>query len=143
MLFRSWLRHGEGYPDWSLRLFHREHANWSDDLVHETVVSRVAVERLDGDLLHDSAETLSGYLEKQNRYTSLAAQRLHQAVGTTLLGQQGQQLADPRVGADPHHAAAAVLGSGNELAGKRVGVILSGGNIDPARYTSLLSGERP
>lgn len=40
-------------------------------------------------------------------------------------------------------AAAAVLGSGNELAGKRVGVILSGGNIDPARYTSLLSSERP
>jgi glycosyltransferase involved in cell wall biosynthesis len=73
-----WLRHGEGYPDWSLRLFHRKHANWSDDLVHETVISHVAVEQLDGDLLHDSAETLMHYLEKQNRYTSLAAQRLHQ-----------------------------------------------------------------
>ena len=73
-----WLRHGEGYPDWSLRLFHRKFANWSDDLVHETVISHVAVERLDGDLLHDSAETLMHYLEKQNRYTSLAAQRLHQ-----------------------------------------------------------------
>ena len=74
-----WLRHGEGYPDWSLRLFHRQHAGWSDDLVHETVLSRVAVQRLAGDLLHDSAETLTRYLEKQNRYTSLAAQRLHQS----------------------------------------------------------------
>ena len=24
-----WLAHGEGYPDWSLRLFHRGHASWS------------------------------------------------------------------------------------------------------------------
>ena len=26
-----WLRHGEGYPDWSLRLFRRSHGRWSDD----------------------------------------------------------------------------------------------------------------
>ena len=29
-----YLRHGEGYPDWSLRLFDRRQARWSDDLVH-------------------------------------------------------------------------------------------------------------
>ena len=27
----AWLAHGEGYPDWSLRLFHRAHAGWSND----------------------------------------------------------------------------------------------------------------
>lgn len=69
-----YLRHGEGYPDWSLRLFHRGHARWSDDPVHEKVLCSVPVGTLAGDLLHDSAETLDSYLTKQNRYTTLAAQ---------------------------------------------------------------------
>ena len=68
------LRHGEGYPDWNLRLFHRGHARWSDDRVHEHVQTAVAVGGLAGDLLHDSAETLESYLAKQNRYTTLAAE---------------------------------------------------------------------
>lgn len=68
-----YLRHGEGYPDWSLRLFHRGHARWSDDAVHEKVLCAGAVGELRGDLLHDSAESLESYLAKQNRYTSLAA----------------------------------------------------------------------
>jgi glycosyltransferase involved in cell wall biosynthesis len=68
-----WLRHGEGYPDWSLRLFDRRHARWSDDPVHERVLTDAPVARIKGDLLHDSAETLTTYLAKQNRYTTLAA----------------------------------------------------------------------
>jgi glycosyltransferase involved in cell wall biosynthesis len=69
-----YLRHGEGYPDWSLRLFDRRHARWSDDAVHEKVLTDGAVGDLRGDLLHDSAETLAGYLAKQDRYTTLAAE---------------------------------------------------------------------
>jgi hypothetical protein len=71
-----WLRYGEGYPDWNTRLFHRQHALWSDDQVHENVLTTAPVHRLDGDLLHDSAETLERYLEKQNRYTSIQAQAM-------------------------------------------------------------------
>lgn len=74
-----WLRHGEGYPDWSARLFHRAHARWSDDPVHESVVTDAPVLRLAGDLLHESAETLEKYLDKQNRYTSLQAESLRAA----------------------------------------------------------------
>jgi len=74
-----WLRHGEGYPDWSLRLFDRRHAHWSDDPVHEKVRSDAPAARLAGDLLHDSAETLAVYLDKQNRYTSLQAEALFNA----------------------------------------------------------------
>ncbi len=69
-----WLRHGEGYPDWSLRLFDRRTAGWSEDAVHEKVVAQGPVRRLAGDLLHESAETLASYLHKQNRYTSLQAE---------------------------------------------------------------------
>jgi glycosyltransferase involved in cell wall biosynthesis len=72
-----WLRHGEGYPDPNLRLFHRGHAHWSDDPIHEHVVTTDPVGRLDGDLLHDSAVSLADYLDKQNRYTTLQAERLH------------------------------------------------------------------
>jgi len=69
-----YLRHGEGYPDWSLRLFDRRHCRWSDDPVHEKVLALGPVGRLRGDLLHESAESLESYLAKQNRYTSLAAE---------------------------------------------------------------------
>lgn len=68
-----YLRHGEGYPDWSLRLFDRRQARWSNDAVHEKVETKGLVGKLDGDLLHDSAESLAVYLTKQNRYTTLAA----------------------------------------------------------------------
>jgi glycosyltransferase involved in cell wall biosynthesis len=69
-----YLRHGEGYPDWSLRLFDRRHARWSDDAVHEKVIAHGEVGTLAGDLFHDSAESLESYMTKQNRYTTLAAQ---------------------------------------------------------------------
>jgi len=72
-----WLRHGEGYPDWNLRLFDRRDAQWSEDPVHEKVVTAAVVGRLNGDLLHESAQTLHVYLEKQNRYTSLQAEGLY------------------------------------------------------------------
>ncbi|MBI3370378.1 MAG: glycosyltransferase family 2 protein [Betaproteobacteria bacterium] len=73
-----WLRHGEGYPDWSVRLFDRRAARWSDDAVHEKLLFGVTPVTLEGDLLHESAEDLAQYLAKQNRYTSLAARQLHE-----------------------------------------------------------------
>ena len=74
----KWLTHGEGYPDWSLRMFHRQHASWSNDPVHEAVITTVDVGELHGDLLHDSAEDVTTYLQKQNRYSSLHAEALFQ-----------------------------------------------------------------
>jgi len=70
-----WLGHGEGYPDWSPRLFNRMNARWSDDLVHEKVLYAVTPGTLKGDLLHDSSDDLSTYLDRQNRYTTLAARQ--------------------------------------------------------------------
>ncbi|MEI6303606.1 MAG: glycosyltransferase family 2 protein [Betaproteobacteria bacterium] len=82
-----WLRHGEGYPDWSLRLFDRRHARWSDDAVHEKVLANARPARLSGDLLHDSAETLDSYLAKQNRYTTLQAEAMRATGKRTGVGQ--------------------------------------------------------
>lgn len=72
-----WLRHGEGYPDRSLRLFDRQQGRWSDDPVHEKVVCDGSVGQLEGDLLHESCDSLATYLDKQNRYTTLQAEMLH------------------------------------------------------------------
>ena len=72
-----WLAHGEGYPDWTVRLFDRRRAQWSDDAVHERVVCDAVAARLQGDLLHASAESIDDYLAKQNRYTSIQAAALH------------------------------------------------------------------
>jgi glycosyltransferase involved in cell wall biosynthesis len=73
-----WLAHGEGYPDWSPRLFNRMNARWSDDLVHEKVLYAVTPGTLRGDLMHDSFDDLSTYLERQNRYTTLAARQAYE-----------------------------------------------------------------
>ena len=72
-----WLAHGEGYPDWNIRLFDRRRARWSDDVVHEKVVADGPAAKLRGDLLHASAESIDAYIAKQNRYTSAQATAMH------------------------------------------------------------------
>ena len=72
-----WLAHGEGYPDWNVRLFDRRHARWSADLVHEKVIADGPVVKLRGDLLHVSAESIDAYIAKQNRYTTVQAAAMH------------------------------------------------------------------
>jgi glycosyltransferase involved in cell wall biosynthesis len=71
------LRHGEGYPDWCLRLFNRTQARWSADVVHEKVLFDGQVGKLQGDLDHYSQESVAAYLGKQNRYTTLQAEGLY------------------------------------------------------------------
>lgn len=68
------MRHGDWYPDRVLRLFRREGARFSDDLVHERLLLDGPVGRLDGHLLHDSVPSLDHALEKMNRYTTGRAQ---------------------------------------------------------------------
>lgn len=82
-----WLKHGEGYPDWSLRLFHRAHARWSEDAIHEKVLVDTTLDTLRGDLLHESEESVAAYLEKQNRYTSLQAETLYKEGRRAHVGQ--------------------------------------------------------
>lgn len=72
----KYLKHGAGYPDNSIRLFNINKARWSNDLVHEHVIVGGKVGCLQGDYLHDSAESLGKYLDKQNQYTSTQAETM-------------------------------------------------------------------
>src|SRR3954447_8953880 len=71
-----WLSHGEGYPDWIVRLFHRAPAGWPSDEVHQAVLTTTQIGGLEGDLMHESADDVATYLAKQNRYTTLHARLL-------------------------------------------------------------------
>ncbi len=80
-----WLRHGEGYPDWSLRLFDRNHAHWSEDEVHEKVITDEQIGSLEGDLMHESEDGLRPYLEKQKRYGYIRSGNKRGSVAAPLL----------------------------------------------------------
>lgn len=75
----QWMRHGDWYPDHVLRLFRRGQAQFSNDLVHESVQCAGKVGRLDGHLLHDSMPSIEECLDKMNRYTSGRARDQHRA----------------------------------------------------------------
>lgn len=65
----QWMRHGDWYPDRVTRLFRRGRARFTDDLVHERLDVQGRVERLKGDLLHDTMPSLDDALDKMNRYS--------------------------------------------------------------------------
>jgi glycosyltransferase involved in cell wall biosynthesis len=56
------------------RLYDRTRARFSEDPVHEKVLANGPVEALDESILHRSYRDLAHYLEKLDRYTTLAAE---------------------------------------------------------------------
>lgn len=76
----QWVRHSGWYPDWVPRLFRRDAARFSDDLVHERLVFDGAAQRLDGKLLHYSYDDVDTVLRKLDAY-SRAGARQRRAAG--------------------------------------------------------------
>jgi glycosyltransferase involved in cell wall biosynthesis len=72
------MAHSGWGEDWIVRLFRRDCARFSDDLVHERVIVTGSVGRLQGELLHDSMPDFESVLDKVNRYSSAGAQALHE-----------------------------------------------------------------
>ena len=67
-----WITHGDWYPDFSLRLFHRDRARWGGDaIVHEKVEAKGPVATLRGDLHHYSFPTLASHVAKINPFADL------------------------------------------------------------------------
>lgn len=76
-----WIRHGDWYPDYSLRLFRPDRGRWGGDaIVHEKVVCDGPVATLPGDLHHYSFPTLASHVAKINPYADLFVQQ-KQATG--------------------------------------------------------------
>lgn len=73
------IRFGAGRPDYVDRLFRRGKGRVSDHRVHESVVVDGAVERLPGELLHYTTESVTQRVVKNDAYASTAAEELHRA----------------------------------------------------------------
>jgi len=69
------LRHGGLYPDWQLRLFRRGRGRFVAHRVHESVRVEGRVARLHAPLVHRSYRDVADFLERANRYSSLAAEQ--------------------------------------------------------------------
>lgn len=74
-----WMRHGDWGRDRVVRLFRKDQAQFSDEPVHESVQAPDPKPVLNGYLLHEGDQDISTYLIRLDRYTSLAAQALHEA----------------------------------------------------------------
>ncbi len=68
------MRHSGWFPDYIIRLFKRNYANFTNDLIHEKVqVNDDKIGTLQTSLLHNSFISLEEVLEKVNSYSSANA----------------------------------------------------------------------
>lgn len=72
----QYMRHSGWYPDRVTRLFRRNEARFSDDLVHEKIIAQGPEGQLQSHLLHESFRNFEAVLDKANRYSSAGAQSL-------------------------------------------------------------------
>jgi glycosyltransferase involved in cell wall biosynthesis len=65
------------YPDLTIRLFDKNFASFSQDEVHEKVLTKEKVEILKNHMLHFAYESIEAFITKQNRYSSLNKKSNH------------------------------------------------------------------
>ncbi len=71
----KWVMSSGWYPEHVVRLFRREKALISDDLVHESISCGNPPERLGGLLLHFSYDNVTSFRRKMRQYSLLGAER--------------------------------------------------------------------
>jgi glycosyltransferase involved in cell wall biosynthesis len=79
------MHHSGWWPDYVIRLFHRDHAKFSDDRVHERVIVKGLTGTLTEHFLHESIENLEELLTKMNQYTTAGALMSYERKQTTSL----------------------------------------------------------
>jgi glycosyltransferase involved in cell wall biosynthesis len=70
------MRHSGWFPDYVLRLFRREKARFTDDLVHERIICDGPIGRLSGVLDHHPVLRLEDALRRVDSYSSAGAEML-------------------------------------------------------------------
>lgn len=73
------IHHAGWYPDHIVRLFKRGTARFSDDLVHERIITDGAVGRLKHHIIHYSYRDDTAYLRKLEQYSTLGARQAYDA----------------------------------------------------------------
>lgn len=73
IIFGKWIKHSGWYPDFQLHLFKKEKGKYVGR-VHEQVEIKGKVGELKNFLIHHNYQSISQYLEKLSRYSSLEAE---------------------------------------------------------------------
>jgi glycosyltransferase involved in cell wall biosynthesis len=68
-----WIKHCGWYPDYNLRLYHRQECRFRELSVHESVACEGTVATLTGNLRHFTYEGIADYLQRMDKYSTLAA----------------------------------------------------------------------
>jgi len=70
-----WVRHCGWYPDWKLRLFHKDKAKWTGKNPHDIISMEQAsnIQRYNGEILHYSYTSVSDHIRQTNKFTTIAA----------------------------------------------------------------------
>lgn len=72
-----WILHSGWYPDFQMRLYRKAASYWDGVAPHEVAHVRGRTEKLSGELLHYTTQSLSEYHHRTDRYTTLAAEYLN------------------------------------------------------------------
>lgn len=75
--FGRWIRYGGWYPNRLTRFFKKGTGEWKGDELHEYWASPGPVGELSGHLLHYSFDDLADQVDRNNRYSTLGAVKLH------------------------------------------------------------------
>lgn len=73
-----WLRHGDFYPDWQLRLFRRSHGRWAGINPHGRFQLESPPARLRGELEHYSYRDLADQVARIQAFSEIQARELKQ-----------------------------------------------------------------
>ncbi len=71
----QWIKHSGWYPEWKVRLFHRDYTKWEGAFVHEYLKhsKTLSIERIKGKLFHYSYKTKEAHWERIQTYARLSA----------------------------------------------------------------------
>ena len=81
----KWIKHSGWYPGYQLRLFKKDCADVSDRLVHEKFIVKGNVGVLKNDILHYTVRSISEFMDKVNKFSSLSAKEKVNRKNVTLL----------------------------------------------------------
>lgn len=75
----KWIKHSGWYPGRVVRLFRKDNGRFDNKEVHEGLIIEGKIGKLKNDLEHYTDPDINHYYAKFNRYTSIAADQLHES----------------------------------------------------------------
>ncbi len=84
----KWIKHGNWYPDYKLRLFRRSKARWGGINPHDKIILNGESKKLKGELLHYSYDNVEDQINTINKFTTIMSKeyfRLGKKAGYTNL----------------------------------------------------------